>query len=827
MKKIFIPLLALATFFDITQLKAQNFDAAPNHEMACYFKDTRGSIRPLQIDQHHLHVSLELDTVNSAVSGVVTLFFSSLQSNLNFILMDAPGMNIKKVTLDGKSAEFITTAADLGIKLPNLQPGQEHMLEIQYQTAPKKGLYFLGWNGPPRAKRQIWSQGQGIDNRHWIPHVDAQNDKLTTSIEVVFDKRYQVISNGKLIQQTDLDGNLTKWHYAMDKPHSSYLIALTIGNYAVEKQLSASKVPILNYYYPERFSDVGRTYHKTTEIFDWLESETGMPYPWSIYAQAPVKDFLFGGMENTSATLFNDMYHTDSFQFGGLGYFRVNLHELAHQWFGNLMTSYGGTDHWLHEGFATVYEYLGEEVLIDSLTGTIERLDALGKVLESPSQLPIAHADAGSLNHYQKAALVLYQLREQLGPEDFQRATQNFLKQFAYQNATSKDFELALHRTTGHVFEKYFNQWVHQPHLPALAVDFEQTTVGKGKAKQQILKAYIQQTSEAAMPFEMQVELAVGTKDGAVWRIKKHLTKATDTIEISLPAKAKITWYGIDPRRVLLAEVSQKFTPEQAMAFFEANPSYAYRWQILRDLFLNEATNPEVAWVERLLKAQPHPKLQRFLLEMLLVLNTSELSPEQSSVPLPAWAVTYVQNQMNVEIAGALLSSGWTPANEAEKALLLQMLEVPSMEVREGVLLTMLFTEDDRLDTVLKMTEGYVYRPYGTFPVTWHFLNLVLGKTESFPYFLDFITENHDLDRRKHAFELMGMARVVNPFVVEQAYIASQYFNRQLSGTAKDYLQLVHQLAPKQLETFFKEQKNLDDAALQKVYERLGISTKD
>jgi hypothetical protein len=234
-----------------------------------------------------------------------------------------------------------------------------------------------------------------------------------------------------------------------------------------------------------------------------------------------------------------------------------------------------------------------------------------------------------------------------------------------------------------------------------------------------------------------------------------------------------------------------------------------------------------VAWVERLLKAQPHPKLQRFLLEMLLVLNTSELSPEQSSVALPDWAVTYVQNQMNVEIAGALLSSGWTPANEAEKALLLQMLEVPSMEVREGVLLTMLFTEDDRLDTVLKMTEGYVYRPYGTFPVTWHFLNLVLGKTESFPYFLDFITENHDLDRRKHAFELMGMARVVNPFVVEQAYIASQYFNRQLSGTAKDYLQLVHQLAPKQLETFFKEQKNLDDAALQKVYERLGISTKD
>lgn len=827
MRKLSILLHLFFVMAVVAPITAQTTDEPAPHEMACFFKDTRGSIRPLQIDQHHLHASIELDTNERTVSGTVTLFFSALQTNLTEVFLDAPNMSIQSLKLDGKTVSFTQSAEGVTVELPRLQPGAEHMLEIQYKTHPKKGLYFLGWNGPSSARRQIWSQGQGIDNRHWIPHVDAQNDKLTTSIEVVFDKNYQVISNGKLIQQTEIDSLRTRWHYAIDKPHSSYLIALAIGKYAVEQQRSKSNVLISNYYYPERFNDVLRTYQKTTEIFDWLEAETGVPFPWSNYAQAPVKDFLFGGMENTGATLFNDMYHTDSFQFGGLGYFRVNLHELAHQWFGNLMTSYGGTDHWLHEGFATLYEYLGEEVLFDTLTGTIERLDALDKVLEAGAALPIAHADAGSLNHYQKAALVLYQLRAQMGPEDFKRAVQKFLQHFAYQNATSKDFELALHRTTGKVYEKYFNQWVHQPHLPLLEVDFEWATTGKGKSKMQVLKAYVNQSSEANFPFEMAVELAVGLKGGQVFKVLKTITQEKDTLEILLPAKAKIAWFGLDPNRVLLAEITQNFTPEQAMANFEANESYAYRWQILRDLFLNDASNPELAWVQRLLKAQPHPKLQRFLFEMLLVLNATDAAEPSASAALPDWAVAHAQQNLNVEIAGALLSAGWTPANEAEKALLLQLLEVNSMEIREAVLLTMLFTEDDRLEDVLKATEGYVYRPYGTFPVTWHFLNLVLEKTESFPFFLDFITENHDLDRRKHAFELMGMARVVNPFVVEQAYEASKYFNRQLSGTAKDYLQLVHQLAPKQLETFFREQKQLDDAALRQVYENLGIQLAD
>jgi hypothetical protein len=137
-------------------------------------------------------------------------------------------------------------------------------------------------------------------------------------------------------------------------------------------------------------------------------------------------------------------------------------------------------------------------------------------------------------------------------------------------------------------------------------------------------------------------------------------------------------------------------------------------------------------------------------------------------------------------------------------------------------LLTMLFSEDDRLQEVLKATQGFSYRSYGTFPVTWHFLNLVVGQSESFPYFLDFVTENHDLDRRKHVLELMQLARLINPFVIDQAYQATRYFNRQLRKTAQDYLRMVYQTNQKALEDFLETQ-NLEGAALQAFYEDLGL----
>ena len=179
-----------------------------------------------------------------------------------------------------------------------------------------------------------------------------------TSIEVLMDSQYEVISNGFLNKKEE-NGSETRWIYQMDEPHSSYLIMLAIGEYDHYKETSKSGVELINYYYPDWTYRNEYTYYQNKQIFDFLEAEVGVSFPWQNYKQVPVRDFQHGAMENTGATIYGDFYCVDSISFQDDNYVTINAHELAHQWFGNWVTSKNSENHWLHEGFATYYSWLG------------------------------------------------------------------------------------------------------------------------------------------------------------------------------------------------------------------------------------------------------------------------------------------------------------------------------------------------------------------------------------------------------------------------------------------------------------------------------------
>jgi aminopeptidase N len=148
-----------------------------------------------------------------------------------------------------------------------------YTVTIDYHCFPRKGIYFIGWNDEQNlSRKQIWTQGQGIDNRHWIPHYDEMNDKLITELIVHFDKDYKVLSNGNLIDKTE-EGDLTKWHYKITSPHPSYLIMLGIGEYDILEKTAESGTPLNLYYYPDWESRVSSAYHLSKAMFDYLERE--------------------------------------------------------------------------------------------------------------------------------------------------------------------------------------------------------------------------------------------------------------------------------------------------------------------------------------------------------------------------------------------------------------------------------------------------------------------------------------------------------------------------------------------------------------------------
>mgnify|MGYP000294805682 CR=1 FL=1 len=229
----------------------------------------------------------------------------------------------------------------------------------------------------------------------------------------------------------------------MQKPMSSYLVALAIGKYNKKLEYSKTGVPLEMYYYPEDSLKFEPTYRYTKQMFDFLEEEISIPYPWQNYKQVPVKDFLYAGMENTSATIFSDAFVVDEVGFNDKNYVNVNAHELAHQWFGDLVTATSGTHHWLQEGFATYYALLAERDIFGDDYYYWRLYEYAQELLDQDRRgvsTALLNPKSSSTTFYKKGCLVLHVLREKVGDKAFKTAIKNYLEKHQFKNVETKDF---------------------------------------------------------------------------------------------------------------------------------------------------------------------------------------------------------------------------------------------------------------------------------------------------------------------------------------------------------------------------------------------------
>jgi aminopeptidase N len=321
-------------------------------------------------------------------------------------------------------------------------------------------LYFVNADG----KDQIWTQGQGKYTSHWLPSIDDVNDKIEFDISVVVPSDYQVVTNGKRIEKETL-GLSTVWSFDMQQPMSSYLVALTVGNYKKTSFPATSGVPMEFYYYPEDSLKAESTYRYSKQLFDFFEKEIGVPYPWQNYKQIPVKDFLYAGMENTGTTIFSDSFVVDSIGFTDRNYVNVNAHELAHQWFGDLVTATKSEHHWLQEGFATYYALLAEcEIFGDDYFyyKLYESAEQLRELSDQGKGQKLVGAGGSSLTYYQKGAWALHILKEKVGAFAFAKAVKNYLTKHSYKNVTTDDFIAEVEAVYGQDLTDYKKKWLYQ-----------------------------------------------------------------------------------------------------------------------------------------------------------------------------------------------------------------------------------------------------------------------------------------------------------------------------------------------------------------------------
>jgi aminopeptidase N len=344
-----------------------------------------------------------------------------------------------------------------------------------------RGLYFFKAEpGRPRHPQQVYSGGGTDGNPNWIPTYAAPNDKATWELVARLPANLTVVSNGRLVSDRPdpparprtagpVGTRTHTVHWRQEHPASTYLISLVAAPF---KKVSDRwrDVPLDYYVYPEDVGQARRLFGFTPDIMETFTKLTGVKYPWVKYSQATVTDFI-GGMENVGATTLVD-WLPDARAYRDRPWYRQSLipHELAHQWFGNLVTTENWSNYWLNEGLA--------EFMAGQYWGTKRGrhaeddfyLEEYHRFLAAESKQSVPLASFNSNNVYTKGALVMEMLKKHLGPERFWASINRYLTRHAYGNATSDDLRRAVLHATGQNLDWFWDQWIYQAGYPQFTV---------------------------------------------------------------------------------------------------------------------------------------------------------------------------------------------------------------------------------------------------------------------------------------------------------------------------------------------------------------------
>lgn len=411
-----------------------------------------------KVDFKSVHANLEILPEQKAVKGAVTYNYVILKA-VDTLKIDAQKMEFSNVKINGKVVKHINSGDKL-LVIDKFKKG-DGTLTFEYFAQPKQTLYFIA--GDENKTNQIWTQGQGKYTSHWFPSFDDVNEKVIFNISTTFDSNFTVLSNGKLKNIENKDAKKT-WHYEMSQPMSSYLLMLAIGKYAKFERKSVSGTPLEFYLETADSSKFEPTYRHSVAIFDYLEKEIGVAYPWGIYRQVPVHDFLYAGMENTTSTTFSQDFVVDNIGFNDRNYVNVNAHELAHQWFGDMVTAESGRDHWLQEGFATYYALLSEREVFgeDYFNWKLYEMAENLQQVSTTDTIEMLNPKASSLTFYQKGAWALHIMRTEIGADNFRKAVKSYLEKYKFKNVNTEQFLAEINKVSNFDTDNFKRIWLQK-----------------------------------------------------------------------------------------------------------------------------------------------------------------------------------------------------------------------------------------------------------------------------------------------------------------------------------------------------------------------------
>jgi aminopeptidase N len=487
-----------------------------------------------------MKIEVSLDLEKKTVDGKVTTSIRSIVDRLTSFKVDAVGMNIKSVkgwfhraTDDPKLAEdfadikYSYDNKELTIDLGEFGIGKNfpYKYQVEYSTTdPERGLYFIQPTELfPDKPYQVWSQGEGEDNRYWFPCYDYPNDQQTTEMFVSVDSKYQTLSNGLLKSKTAGSDGTTTWHWVVDKPHVSYLVMVAAGSWDVIED-SWNGIPILSYVPPGK-KDMGfKSFERTADMMRFFSEKIGFNYPWQRFLQVAVEDFIYGGMENTGAIVYySGVVYDDKTP---PDYTATNLvaHELAHQWWGDVVTCRNWNEIWLNESFATYFQCLYTEYAFgkDEFDYNIFRngRDAINAD-STTARKPIYVREGLTTNTYDKGSVVLNMLRKLIGDDKFWKAMNNYITENQFKSVSTRDLIAAVHKALDTKTPQqmppdmkwFFDEWIYKAGQPEFNVSYTYNET----AKELLLNVQQVQRLDSSSVFKSPVPVRIVTAYGTIY----------------------------------------------------------------------------------------------------------------------------------------------------------------------------------------------------------------------------------------------------------------------------------------------------------------------
>jgi aminopeptidase N len=409
-----------------------------------------------------------------------------LYDTLTMFKVDAVGMDIKKLILNAQNPKYDYDKKEITVLLEKKYSTKDTIVyTVNYKiTDPEKGMYFIQPDSIfPNKRYEVWTQGEGEDNRYWFPSYDYPNDKATTETFITIAKQYTTLSNGNLLGVKDNTDGTKTWHWVLNHPHSSYLVMLAAGDYEIIRD-NYLDIPIETNVPKGMIPVTDSAFYLTSDIIKFFSESIGFKYAWGHLGQVGVQDYIYGAMENTGAIVYYDaIYHDERAFYPDYSSRGIIAHETAHQWWGDVVTCRNWNEIWLNESFATYFDALYTEHHLGKDEFDYQVMKGGNSAITADStnaRKPIYTKDGLTVNTYDKGSVVLNMLRNQIGTENFWKAMNLYITKNQFQPVVTQNLIDAVNQAMDDPmldrkpldYTWFFNEWIYRAGQPEYRVSY-------------------------------------------------------------------------------------------------------------------------------------------------------------------------------------------------------------------------------------------------------------------------------------------------------------------------------------------------------------------